>query len=54
VRSAARSLQERYTNHAGYVRAVEHAARTLVKERLLLPEDAERYVRKARESDVLR
>jgi hypothetical protein len=49
-----RSLEERYTDHAGYVRAVEHATRTLVKERFLLAEDAERYVRDAKASDVLK
>ncbi|HEV8316443.1 MAG TPA: alpha/beta hydrolase domain-containing protein [Vicinamibacterales bacterium] len=49
-----RSIQERYTDHSGYVRAVEEATRTLVKERFLLPEDAERYVRDAQASDVLR
>src|SRR5438128_17491 len=48
------SIQERYTDHSGYVRAVEEATRTLVKERFLLPEDAERYVRDAQASDVLR
>jgi len=49
-----RSIQERYTDHSGYVRAVEEATRTLVNERFLLPEDAERYVRDAQASDVLR
>jgi hypothetical protein len=49
-----RSLEERYTDHGGYVKAIEHATRTLVKERLLLPEDAERYVRDAKASDVLK
>jgi hypothetical protein len=48
------SLEERYGNHAGFVRAVEQATRALVKERLLLPEDAEKYVQKARVSNVLR
>lgn len=48
------SLEERYGNHAGFVRAVEQATRELVKERLLLPEDAEKYVQKARVSKVLR
>ena len=48
------SLEERYTNHAGYVRAVEDAARRLVDERFLLEEDAETLIRQAEMSDVLR
>jgi hypothetical protein len=49
-----KSLEERYRNHQGYVEAVDKAARQLVKERFLDPEDAERYVAAARASDVLR
>jgi hypothetical protein len=49
-----RSLEERYRNHAGFVDAVEKAARELVSARFLHPEDAERYVGEARASDVLR
>jgi hypothetical protein len=49
-----RSLEERYRNHAGYVSAVESAARELVRARFLHPEDAERYVEAARASDVLK
>ena len=48
------SLEERYGNHDGYVSAVRAAADELVRARLLLPEDAERYVREAETSDVLR
>ena len=48
------SLEERYTDHAGYVRAVEDAARRLVDERFLLEEDARTMIRQAEESDVLR
>ncbi len=48
------SLQERYNDHDGYVRAVDDATRRLVQQRFLLPEDAERYVRNARTSDVLK
>lgn len=48
------SLQERYTDHAGYVNAVRQAAETLVKERFLLEEDAQRYIREAEASSVLR
>jgi hypothetical protein len=48
------SLQERYGNHDGYVSAVRKAVTELVKERLLLPEDGERYVSDAAASAVLR
>jgi hypothetical protein len=49
-----RSLQERYADHGGYVSAVRQAAEALVKERFLLEEDAQRYVREAEASGVLR
>jgi hypothetical protein len=42
------SLQERYGSHANYVAKVEEAARKLVSERFLLPEDAERLIKEAR------
>ncbi len=42
------SLEERYGDHAGYVRAVQQAVERLVADGLLLPEDAERYVEAAR------
>lgn len=45
------SLEERYGNRTGFVRAVDEATRRLVKERFLLQEDADRYVQAARESD---
>ena len=38
------SIEERYVTHAGYVRAVARAAEGLVSRRLLLSEDADRYV----------
>jgi hypothetical protein len=44
------SLEERYGSQAGFVKAVEDAARALVSERFLLQEDADRYVKAARES----
>jgi len=44
------SLEERYGDHAGFIKAVEEATRALVAERFLLPEDAERYVKAAREN----
>ncbi len=49
-----KSLEERYKDHAGFVKAVEHAAKKLVKERFLLEEDAQTFVRQAAASDVLR
>ena len=48
------SLEERYTDHRGYVDAVRRAAAELVRERFLLEEDAERFVQSADASDVLR
>jgi Alpha/beta hydrolase domain len=48
------SLEERYGDHAGFVRAVRRAAQQLVRQGFLLQEDAERYIQAAEESDVLR
>ena len=48
-----RSLEERYRNHAGFVKAVEKAARDLVRERFLLPEDAEAFISAAESSTIL-
>lgn len=42
-----RSLEERYGSQAGYVRAVREHATALVAERLLLAEDAARFVAEA-------
>ena len=50
----ARLLEERYTDHAGFVKAVEQAARGLVKERFLLEEDAQTMIKAAEESNILR
>jgi hypothetical protein len=49
-----RSLEERYTDRDGLVRAVERATRELVEERFLLQEDADRFVAAARASDAMR
>jgi hypothetical protein len=49
-----KSLEERYKDHSGFVRAVERAARRLVHERFLLEEDAQRFIDAAEASDVLR
>lgn len=46
------SLQERYGNQAGYVAKVEEAARKLVNEGFLLPEDAARIVQEARQHNL--
>ncbi|ARP94050.1 alpha/beta hydrolase domain-containing protein [Bordetella genomosp. 13] len=47
------SLEERYGDHAGYVRAIEARAETLVQQRFLLREDADRAIAAARASNVL-
>jgi hypothetical protein len=49
-----RSLEERYGDHAGYVRAVRRAALQLLRQGFLLVEDVERYISDAEDSDVLR
>ena len=48
------SLEERYGDHEGYVRAVERAARQLEADGFLLPADVQGYIDRARDSDVLR
>lgn len=48
------SLEERYGSHAGYVQAVKKAADRAVKERFLLPEDAQSLIDAAEKSAVLR
>lgn len=49
-----KSLEERYQDHDGYVEAVEEAAKKMVEERLLLQEDADRFIATAMASSVLR
>lgn len=49
-----RSLEERYSTHAGFVAAVETAARGLVAERFLLEDDARTLVATAEASSILR
>jgi len=49
-----KSLEERYGNHEGYVKAVAKAARKLEQRRLLLEEDVQRYIDAAVASSVLR
>lgn len=48
-----KSLEERYGNRDGYVKAVAKAARDLQKRRLLLEQDVQRYIDAAQESTVL-
>lgn len=48
------SLEERYGTHEAYVAKVRAAAERMVRERFLLEEDANRLVREAEESNVLR
>jgi hypothetical protein len=48
------SLEERYSNHGGFVQAVVQAAKELVRARFLLKEDANRYIDAAAQSDVLK
>jgi hypothetical protein len=47
------SLEERYKNHDGYVKAVTKAAEKLQRNRFLLAEDVERYIEEADASNVL-
>jgi hypothetical protein len=47
------SVEERYGDRAAYARRVEATARALVRDRLLLPEDADRIVAWARAAEVL-
>ena len=49
-----RSLEERYGDHAGFVRAVEHAVADSAARRHLLMEDGEAIIKMAEDSDVLR
>jgi hypothetical protein len=49
-----KSLEERYKDHDGYVKAVAKAARKLQKDGFLLDEDVERFVNDAQNSNVLR
>lgn len=48
------SLKERYSDHTGYVKAVEKAVERVQKSGFLLPEDGQRLIREANASQVLR
>ena len=52
ARDESLSLEERYSTHQAYVDAVRRAADDLVRERLLLPADADEIVRSAEASDI--
>jgi hypothetical protein len=47
------SLEERYGDHATYVKRFEQAANQLVTERLLLREDAERLIARAKSAETV-
>jgi hypothetical protein len=49
-----KSLEERYKDHEGYVKAVRKATKDLMKQRFLLQEDADYFISAAEASDVLR
>jgi Alpha/beta hydrolase domain len=46
------SIEERYKDQADYVQQISRAARTLVDERFLLPEDAERLIAEAAKAKI--
>ena len=46
------SLEERYRSRDDYVRAITRSARQLVDQRLLLEEDADRYVERAKKEEA--
>ncbi len=48
------SLEERYTDHAGYVAAVKKAAANAVSQKFLLPKDADALIAAAEASGVLK
>ena len=48
------SLDELYGSHADYMSRVERSVKALVRDRLLLAEDAERYLQAARDDAVVR
>ncbi|HEX5282197.1 MAG TPA: alpha/beta hydrolase domain-containing protein [Micropepsaceae bacterium] len=46
------SLEERYATHDAYVNAVSAAANALERDRLMLPEDAQAYTKRAQDSAI--
>lgn len=51
-RDARPALSERYRSHADYVARVARAVQQLLEQRVLLPEDADRYIEMAMHTDV--
>jgi Alpha/beta hydrolase domain len=49
-----KSLEERYKNHAGYVKEVAKAAQKLQQDGFLLADDVQRYIDEAEASNVLK
>ena len=47
------SVEERYKDQADYVQQVSRAARALVDERFLLPEDAERLIAETKKNSII-
>jgi hypothetical protein len=47
------SIEERYKDQADYVQQVSRAARNLMDERFLLPEDAERLITEAKKNSIV-
>jgi hypothetical protein len=47
------SLEERYKDNADYVEKLALAARTLIEERFLLPEDAARIINAAKKNGAV-
>lgn len=48
------SLEERYGSHANYARKLDAAVQALVKERFLLAEDGERFIKASKEDVVVK
>ena len=48
------SLEERYGSHAAYVKRYEEAVQRLTRERLILAEDAERFMSRVRSEEISR
>jgi hypothetical protein len=48
------SLEERYGDHAAYVKRYEEAVQRLTRERLILAEDAERFMSRVRSDEIAR
>jgi hypothetical protein len=46
------SLQERYGDHAAYVKRYEESVQRLTRERLILPDDAERFLSHVRGAEI--